>query len=238
MAQVDGATDIRDRLRTTLSALTLWLGVVWVGASLPTVAAAKPAEEAQGAELAPEAVVQVATWVAASGDNKGLPFMIIDKFTAEVFVFGPDGRFRGVTPALLGVARGDHSAPGVGDRELSDIPPKDRTTPAGRFVANYGPAYGGQTVLWVDYETSVSLHPVVTTNPKEHRLERLASATPDDNRITFGCINVAAAFYDEVVRPTFTGTSGVVYILPEATPLNEVFPQLRAQSGEVVGRLP
>jgi hypothetical protein len=82
------------------------------------------------------------------------------------------------------------------------------------------------------------LHPVVTTNPKEHRLERLASATPEDNRITFGCINVAAAFYEEVVRPTFTGTSGVVYILPEATPLNEVFPMIQAQSGGVVGRLP
>ncbi|MDF2901504.1 MAG: hypothetical protein K0Q62_1563, partial [Phenylobacterium sp.] len=138
--------------------------------------------------------MEVADWVAATRDNRGLPYMIIDKVSAQVFVFGADGQLRGATPALLGVARGDRSLPGIGDLKLSDIRPEDRTTPAGRFLAAYGPAIGSKDVLWVDYDTAVSLHPVVTSNPKERRLQRLTSPSPDDNRITYGCINVASGF--------------------------------------------
>ena len=131
------------------------------------------------------------------------------------------------TPALIGITAGDESSPGVGDRELSDIPPEERTTPAGRFVAKFGPASGNRRVLWVDYATAVSLHPVVTANKKERRLQRLKSLTPDDNRITYGCINVSAQFYKEVVRPLFADTTGIVYILPETKYLFEVFPAFR-----------
>ena len=144
--------------------------------------------------------------------------MIIDKVGAEVFVFDADGQFKGKTPALLGSAKGDQSVPGVGDRELSQIKPDERTTPAGRFVARFGPAAGGKRVLWVDYATAVSMHPVITANKKEHRVERLKSPTPDDNRIPYGCINVDPGFYKDVVRPLFTDAGGVVYILPEGQP--------------------
>jgi len=214
--------------KSALSALALLL--VWAGASSPSAAEAQERDMFGGAQPS-ETAGQIADWVAASGDNRGLPYMIIDKVAAQVFVFGPDGQLRGATPALLGVARGDHSAPGVGDMALSAIPVEDRTTPAGRFVAAYGPAIGSPDVLWVDYATAVSLHPVVTTNRKERRMERLQSPTPDDNRITFGCINVAAAFYDEVVHPAFTGTKSVIYVLPEVAPLDEVFPSLHARLG-------
>jgi hypothetical protein len=166
-------------------------------------------------------------WVIATRDNGDLPFMIIDKVGAEVFVFDAVGQFMGKTPALVGSAIGDGSAPGVGDRELADIPPADRTTPAGRFVAKFGHAYGGKKVLWVDYATSISLHPIIAGNRKEKREQRLASPTPVDNRITYGCINVAADFYKNVVSPIFTNNSGVVYILPDTNPLNETFLALR-----------
>ena len=72
----------------------------------------------------------------------------------------------------------------------------------------------------------MALHAVVTKNPAEHRLERLASPTPQDNRITFGCINVPAAFFEDVVRPIFGSNGGMVYILPESKFLIEVFPAL------------
>ena len=182
------------------------------------------------AATALETVGQVTDWVIASHDNGSLPFAIVDKVAAEVFVFGADGRFKGAAPALLGSARGDHSAPGVGDRELSGIPPSQRTTPAGRFLGAFGPAWGGKDVLWVDYATAISLHAVIVGTPKEHRAQRLRSSTPKDNRITFGCINVPAAFYKNVVRPTFTGTSGVFYVLPEKMPLSEALPSFRAQA--------
>jgi len=167
-------------------------------------------------------------WVVASGDNGGLPFIVIDKTAADVFVFDAQSHFVGTTPALLGSAPGDESDPGVGDRELSAIAPDKRTTPAGRFVASFGPAEGYRQVLWVDFETAVSIHPVVTTNKKEHRLQRLKSPTAEDNRITYGCINVSADFYENVVRPIFTDTKGIVYILPETKPVNEVFLAYRA----------
>jgi hypothetical protein len=174
-----------------------------------------------------EAMIRVMNWVLATHDNGDAPYMIIDKVGAEVFVFDSAGQFMGKTPALVGSAIGDDSAPGVGDRELSNIPPQDRTTPAGRFVAKFGHAYGGKKVLWVDYATSISLHPVITANRKEKREQRLASPTPSDNRITYGCINVPAGFYRKVVGPLFTNTTGVVYILPETQPLNAIFLALR-----------
>ena len=173
------------------------------------------------------AVSQFTNWVIASRDNDDLPFIVIDKIAAEVFVHDAQGWLVGATPALLGEALGDDSVPGIGDRDLSDIKPEERTTPAGRFVAKFGPSNGQRNVLWVDYATSVSLHPVITNKKEERRLERLVSPTPDDNRITYGCINVPLAFYTQVVWPMFKDTSGVVYILPETKALKEVFHAFR-----------
>jgi hypothetical protein len=165
----------------------------------------------------------LADWVVDSGDNMDKPFVIVDKVNAKVFVFDAAGRIRGAAPALLGSARGDYSVAGIGERELSDVLPEDRTTPAGRFVAALGHNFRGEDVVWVDYDAAVSLHRVITSNPKERRLHRLATPTPKDNRISYGCINVPVAFYETVVSPAFTGTEGIVYILPETRPAHEVF---------------
>jgi hypothetical protein len=168
-------------------------------------------------------VRHIADWVVDSGDNGGLPFVIVDKTDAKVFVFDAGGRIQGAAPALLGLARGDYTVPGIGDREYSDMPPETRTTPAGRFVAALGINMRGEDIVWVDYEAAVSLHRVITTKPKERRLERLATPTPLDNRISYGCINVPKRFYETVVRPAFTGTDGIVYVLPETLTAREVF---------------
>jgi hypothetical protein len=193
------------------------------GAAEPAPDPLAPLAAARPQEAAGNAVRDLTDWVIASGDNNGQPFIVIDKVMAKVFVFDSEDQFVGSTPALVGAAVGDESAPGIGHRKLSAISHGDRTTPAGRFVAKIGTETGNKEVLWVDYATSVSLHPVITTNRKERRLQRLQSPTPEDNRITFGCINVPASFYREVVRPLFKKTTGVVYILPETRPLREVF---------------
>lgn len=106
---------------------------------------------------------------------------------------------------------------------MAEIRPEERTTPAGRFEAEMGRNTQGEDILWVDYDAAVSLHRVRPTNPLERRLERLASKTPADNRISYGCINVPAAFYDAVVKPLFAARNGVVYVLPEIRPMREVF---------------
>jgi hypothetical protein len=181
---------------------------------------------------------QIINWVIASRDNNGMPFMVIDKVAAKVFVYDGDNERVGAAPVLVGMQPGDDSTPGVGDRELSHIPPKDRVTPAGRFVAKFGRAAGHRDVLWVDYPTAISLHAVITTLKQQHRLERLKSPTPDDNRITYGCINVPTKFYSQVVKPLFSGAGGIVYILPETKPLGDVFLALPPSASAVVAQAP
>lgn len=83
-------------------------------------------------------------------------------------------------------------------------------------------------VFWVDYATAVSLHPVVTGNQREQRLQRLNSPSVEDNRITYGCINVPADFYRDVVEKVFKGRTGIVYVLPETRRFDEVFPTAAA----------
>jgi hypothetical protein len=161
-------------------------------------------------------------WIATSADNRALPFMVIDKLNAKVFVFDRQGKLQGATASLLGLGRGDDSAPGIGQRKLATISPEDRTTPAGRFEAALGHDFE-QDILWIDYDAALSLHRVIAGNPKERRHQRLASPSPLDNRISYGCINVPAKFYDAIVVPAFTGTVGIVYILPETKPLGAVF---------------
>lgn len=56
-----------------------------------------------------------------------------------------------------------------------------------RIRAGYRPAEAGVEILWVDYDAPISLHRVITTMPKERRAQRLASQTPLDNRISYGC---------------------------------------------------
>ena len=166
---------------------------------------------------------ELAHWVVNSTDNGKLPFIIIDKVQAKVFVFDARGELRGASTALLGLAVGDQSVPGIGQRKLSSIRPEERTTPAGRFVASLDRDIHGEEILWVDYDSSVSLHRVVPGTPKERRAQRLASLSPLDKRITYGCINVPVKFYENVVSPAFKGTEGIVYVLPETRSARTVF---------------
>jgi hypothetical protein len=176
----------------------------------------------------------LADWVVESGDSNRLPFVIIDKTAARVFIFNTEGHLVGAAAALLGIAIGDHSAPGVGERELSSIPMKDRTTPAGRFEAALGRNDKGKQILWVDYDSAISMHPVIDT-PRQRRPQRLATPTPKDNRISFGCINVPIPFFADIVTRVFTGTSGIVYVLPEVRTVRSVF---TAYAAERPDRLP
>lgn len=176
-----------------------------------------------GHERPSEAARHVADWVVGSRDNQRLPFVVVDKVAATVFVFDADGRLQGAAPALLGLARGDDAVPGIGNRPLSAILPYERTTPAGRFVANLDKNLKGSDILWVDYDGAVSLHAVVTQVASERRAQRLSSPTPTDNRISFGCINVSAGFFQTVVLPAFRQSNGVVYVLPESRSVQQVF---------------
>ena len=167
-------------------------------------------------------VKRVARWVIDSGDNSGMPFLLVDKVDARVFAFDAAGHLQGTAPALLGMAKGDRLlAPN--SATMSQMLPQVRITPAGRFVSRLAIDSHGKELLVLDYDAAISLHPVVKGTPAEHRAERLASPTPLDNRISFGCINVPPEFYTTFVHPNFNKPRGVVYVLPEMAPASELF---------------
>ncbi|MCC8361943.1 L,D-transpeptidase [Lysobacter sp. A6] len=228
---------ISPAIKTACGALVLTLAFASVGVARAQDAATQPvasAEPVVAVDLLPEGqqvsdtVIQLAGWVVASRDSEGYPFAIMDKAAAQILVFGGDGRLRGAAPVLIGSATGDHIAPGIAGLALREIPGRDRTTPAGRFVGGFGPSTDAGRVLWVDYDSAISIHPTATGVPAEKRPERLASPSPDDNRVTHGCINVAPEFYEQILRSTFE-RGGVFYVLPDEATLAETFPEF-AQS--------
>ena len=178
-------------------------------------------------EVASQATIDIANWIVKSGDHEKKPFIIIDKLNAKVFVFDHFGYFHAAAPALLGLTEGDDLSPGMGARALSTILPAERTTPAGRFLSSFDYNLKGELVLWIDYDSGIALHRVSLGVPSEKRLQRLASPTATDNRITYGCINVSEWFFKNVVMPEFSGVYGLVYILPEmpSHTLEQVFGQ-------------
>ncbi|WIW87508.1 hypothetical protein K3M67_11030 [Sphingobium sp. V4] len=192
--------------------------------------AAEPERQPDATEITFDptpAAQRVLGWVGSAHDNGKLPYVIIDKQAARIWLFDAKGSRIADAPVLIGIMAGDDATPGVGAKSLAEIGPAEKTTPAGRFLARFGVAAGKTRVLWVDYTTSVALHTIPPGNPKEKRVNRMLSPDIADNRITFGCINVPKRFYAQV-GPLFRRKGGYVYILPDAKPMEDVFPQLHA----------
>ena len=200
-------------------ALVVRTGLAW------THAAAQPGKRADWGSASVSADSrQLADWVARTGDHQGQSFFVIDKPSATMFVFDGNARLRASTPILLGAAVGDDSVEGIGSRPMAQILASERTTPAGRFVAEMGRNLQGEDVVWVDHAAAVSMHRVRTNNAQERRLERLSTPSVADNRISYGCINVPVAFFNTHVQAVFASSrTAVVYLLPETRSVQEQF---------------
>jgi hypothetical protein len=176
-----------------------------------------------GEHIASDQTRQMANWIIDAKDNEGSAFFIVDKIAARLYVFDARARLLGSSAVLLGAAIGDDTVPGIGTRPISQVLPNERTTPAGRFVAEPGRNLQDEDVIWVDYDAAVSMHRVRANNPNERRLQRLASESADDNRISYGCINVPVGFYESYLRPILAMHNVVIYVLPEQKIMSEVF---------------
>ena len=174
-------------------------------------------------ETASADVQHIANWAVHSGDHKGLPFIVVDKVNARAVAFDRHGTLIQSTPILLGMGVGDTFAPGVLQMDMYKTQPWQRITPAGRFFAEEDRNLEGEIVLWVDYDAGIAIHKMPTKRTKQRRHERMVSPDPADHRITYGCINVPGAFYDRVVRAHFRAKGGMVYVLPDSSPLKSVF---------------
>ena len=180
---------------------------------------------------APE-VQTLLDWVAASKNNAGQPFYVVDKVNAQVYAFTPAAQLKATAPILLGMGVGDQALVPQ-DAPMSAMPPDKRITPAGRYPSKLVIDPHGKVVLMIDGPNLISMHIVAKGTPAQRRAERLASVASNDNRISFGCINVPPAFFTDIVDPDFRRARGIVYILPEKTTAAQLFGFTPAPNGSI-----
>ena len=167
----------------------------------------------------------MADWVVQRRDNGRMPFIVLDKRDARLYVFDVQGHLLDQTPVLLGSAHGDETYPGIGDVPIADVKPYQRTTAAGRFVTRPGLDADHTDVVWLDYDAALAMHRVINKVKAERRLQRIASPNPKVRRISWGCINIPIAFFDTYISPVFGKHSGVTYVIPERKTFAQVFEQ-------------
>lgn len=215
--------------RHTLSALAL------VAATHAMAAGGRDSAYAPPDPIAASRVSEFAGSVTRSGDAEGRAFGVIDKQAATLWLFDKQGNAVAHTPVLVGQAVGDVAPPDIGQRPLSRVKLHEKITSAGRYVTEPGKNHKGEDIVWLDYENALSMHRVRNV-PNEFRTKRLLTPTVEDNRISFGCVNVPASFYDRYVDLMFSRSAGVVYVLPETKPLASVFPFVNGTPGQTVAQ--
>jgi hypothetical protein len=208
----------------------------WAGKSRPAAVMAQSVSAAKAKPVLSLDARAALSQVINTHDNGGAPFVVIDKQRARLWLFDNQGNPLGNTAVLLGYARGDDTVPGVGDKPLAQVKDSERTTPAGRFVAEPGSNGHGEQVIWVDYDAAVSMHRVHDVHGWEHREWRLRTATVADNRISYGCINVPAAFFEKVLLPSIGNKRSIVYVLPETRSVATLFRSDTATRHAELGR--
>jgi hypothetical protein len=166
-------------------------------------------------------------WALQKKDAQGKAFAIVDKRNAHIYVFRADGHLAGHSPVLLGSALGDDIAPHVGEHaQTGKVPPQERTTPAGRFEASPGRNVNGENVVWVDYDSAFAIHRLRPGFAYGTRNARLAKAQPAGRRLSWGCVVVPVAFYEQVVERVLGNARSVVYVMPETATMQQVFQDL------------
>ena len=206
-----------------------WLQRAAVSTAFLVVAVAAPPASAQGAldfakVRSSSDMRRVVDWVKRNADHQGKPFAVVDKRMARIYVFDAEGRLAGHTPVLLGSTPGDHTVPGVGERaQTGSVGLDERTTPSGRFEAVPGRNIDGEHVVWADYASAFAIHRVRPGKAWKMRELRLATASPDDNRVSYGCVVVPVAFYEQVIQSVLGTSRSVVYVMPETRPVQTLF---------------
>ena len=140
------------------------------------------------------------------------PIITADKTNGTISVYWPDSQKTIVEPALFGKIKSNEL-----NLASYDVPGKlTGITPAGSFPVKKMVSWRLNENILTFIEgksTIVAIHPLWNGNPDQHRIQRLKSITPDDNRITQGCINVDATFFYSVLDNLPDGT--ILNILPE-----------------------
>ncbi|MFH1201167.1 MAG: L,D-transpeptidase family protein [bacterium] len=163
--------------------------------------------------------------------NLASDYVIIDKPTATMYVIGQDKKLRGSFPVLLGKTKGE--MPNKADPD-SDDAGAQATTPAGKYKLSYKKIatsdfleYKGK-IFSIYGSDDLGLH---MTYPKEHkkRTEALNTPTTDDNRMTYGCINVSEENFQKYLISI--NENALLFITPDNENLS-----LNPETGKVEGQ--
>lgn len=142
-----------------------------------------------------------------------MPTVVANKKTGTISVFFPESGKTEIGYALYGRQTGDSF-----DMTAMDIPTKNHPpmTPAGTYQIKrvFSWRLNQEILAFVQGADKIlAIHAVWMGNPKQHRVQRLLSPTPDDNRITNGCINVDPTFFLDVLSKVPDGAT--LTVLPE-----------------------
>jgi primosomal protein N' len=210
--------------------MVLAILLAWMGCFTQAGAGDAVFKAAPGGLPVSETVRQLALWAVAESDAQGRPFAIVDKQRARLHVFDARGALVGEAVALLGSTVGDHTVEGVGLRaQTGQVGIDERTTPAGRFDAVPGRNLSGEHVVWADYASAFAIHRLRPGRAHAARQARMDTATPEDNRVSYGCVIVSVEFYEEVVQRVLGAGRSVVYVLPESGELQQLLRDSRRQ---------
>ncbi|MBA0908007.1 MAG: strawberry notch family protein, partial [Nitrosarchaeum sp.] len=168
----------------------------------------------------------IADWAVRTQQSKGKPFLLVDKKAGYLYVFNKEGVLDATAPVLLGLTKADALPAGREAKALEEFLPEDKVTPAGVFAATFDPTnaeYGTALKFSEQDKVILMVHRVYLGNEsREQRQARLDTETGEDNRISFGCLNVTRAFMRDVINPSFKD-GGVVIIAPEMSDPNTFF---------------
>ena len=141
-----------------------------------------------------------------------LPTLTVDKLAGTISVYYPDTKKTITQPVLIGKVKSNKL-----NMATYDNPgPFDNITPAGIFKITkmFSWKLNEPMAVFINGRSSVSaIHPLWMGNPDQKRVQRLKSLTPDDNRITGGCINVDSKFFYNTINTLPDGVE--LKILPE-----------------------
>ena len=143
-------------------------------------------------------------------------FMVADKPNGMLHIFKEDGSHFISDATLYGKDKGDVM------EAKSSLEGGAKITPSGKYTMKESPAeYAGGTSLILveskDYSGYIAVHAADVSTPSERRLQRLETSTPDDNRISYGCINTKHETFINEIKPNISKLDGgMIFVLPDA----------------------
>lgn len=157
------------------------------------------------------------------------PYIIADKYTATIYVIGGDNMLIHSFPALFGAARGE--TPHTSNLSTKN-PGPGATTPQGMYELLNNPdiisdhdleKYQGNIYMVKNTENEngvyMAMHQTAYMNAENYRarLAALASPSPEDNKMSWTCINIGKENFEEYLDKYFDVSEEgyMLYILPD-----------------------